>query len=91
MSLTLTERFDNTALQHRTAQIANDGSQKLPQRIIGSALDRLAAGAGADHLMLAVAAWIRAAELRGTKLPAGHFTDPLDAPLAKIAEAGAAG
>jgi fructuronate reductase len=82
----LTERFDNTALQHRTAQIANDGSQKLPQRIIGSALDRLAAGIGADHLMLTVAAWIRAAELRGTKLPAGHFTDPLDAPLAKIAE-----
>jgi fructuronate reductase len=36
--------------------------------------------------MLTVAAWIRAAELRGTKLPAGHFTDPLDAPLAKIAE-----
>lgn len=84
----LTERFDNTALAHRTAQIANDGSQKLPQRIIGTALDRLAAGAGADHLMLTVAAWIRAAELRGTKLPTGHFTDPLDGPLAKIAEAG---
>lgn len=83
----LTARFDNTALQHRTAQIANDGSQKLPQRIVGSALDRRAAGAGADHLMLTVAAWIRAAELRGTTLPAGHFTDPLDAPLAKIAEA----
>ena len=82
----LTERFDNTALQHRTAQIANDGSQKLPQRIIGTALDRLSAGAGADTLMLAVAAWIRTAELRGTKLPSGHFTDPLDAPLAKIAE-----
>ena len=43
---------------------------------------------GANHLMLTVAAWIRAAELRGTKLPAGHFTDPLDAPLARIAEAG---
>lgn len=83
----LTERFDNTALQHRTAQIANDGSQKLPQRILGTALDRLEAGAGADHLMLTVAAWIRAAELRGTKLPTAHFTDPLDAPLAKIAEA----
>jgi fructuronate reductase len=83
----LTERFDNTALQHRTAQIANDGSQKLPQRIIGTAIDRLAAGAGADHLMLAVAAWIRAVELRGTKLPASHFTDPLDAALTKIAEA----
>ena len=84
----LTERFDNSALAHRTAQIANDGSQKLPQRIIGSALDRLAAGQGADHLMLTVAAWIRAAELRGRKLPSGHFTDPLDAPLTRIAEAG---
>jgi fructuronate reductase len=85
--LDLTERFDNTALQHRTAQIANDGSQKLPQRIIGTSLDRLAGGADADHLMLTVAAWIRAAELRGTQLPAGHFTDPLDAPLTAIAEA----
>jgi fructuronate reductase len=59
------------ALAHRTAQIANDGSQKLPQRVIGTALDRLAVGTGADHLMLAVAAWIRAAELRGTRLPSG--------------------
>jgi len=84
----LTERFDNTALAHRTAQIANDGSQKLPQRIIGSALDRLDAGASAKHLMLAVAAWIRAAELRGSELPAGHFTDPLDAKLGEIAGRG---
>lgn len=80
----LTERFDNTALAHRTAQIANDGSQKLPQRIVGSALDRLETGAEPRHLMLAVAAWIRAAELRGSELPAGHFTDPLDARLGEI-------
>jgi len=80
----LTERFDNTALAHRTAQIANDGSQKLPQRIIGTALDRLSAGASADRLMLAIAAWIRAAELRGTNLPANHFTDPLDSRLAAL-------
>jgi fructuronate reductase len=80
----LTQRFDNTALAHRTAQIANDGSQKLPQRIIGTALDRLAAGDSADRLMLAVAAWIRAAELRGTNLPANHFTDPLDSKLAGL-------
>lgn len=83
----LTDRFDNTALAHRTAQIANDGSQKLPQRIIGSALDRLEAGKSASHLMLAVAGWIRACELRGGDLPAGHFTDPLDARLAEVAKA----
>jgi len=82
--LELTRRFDNTALAHRTAQIANDGSQKLPQRIIGTALDRLEAGASADRVMLAVAAWIRAAELRGGSLPASHFTDPLDSGLAKL-------
>ncbi len=81
----LSERFANTALAHRTAQIANDGSQKLPQRIIGSALDRLEAGASANHLMLTVAAWIRAAELRGKTLPAGHFSDPLDAQLSALA------
>ena len=84
----LAERFSNTALAHRTAQIANDGSQKLPQRIIASAIDRLDAGTSASHLMLAVAAWIRACELRGTSLPAGHFTDPLDTRLAAIAGAG---
>ena len=46
----LTERFDNPALAHQTRQIAMDGSQKLPQRIIASALARLRAGGTADHL-----------------------------------------
>ncbi|RWE16908.1 MAG: mannitol dehydrogenase family protein [Mesorhizobium sp.] len=40
----LAQRFSNTALAHRTAQIANDGSQKLPQRIVASALARMEAG-----------------------------------------------
>ena len=35
--------------------------------------------------MLSVAAaWIAACEARGNSLPAGHFTDPLDAKLAEI-------
>lgn len=86
----LSERFANTALAHRTAQIANDGSQKLPQRIIGSAIDRLAAGSSPDHLMLTVAAWIHAAELRGSTLPRNHFTDPLDADLAALPKSSSA-
>ncbi|MDX8441248.1 mannitol dehydrogenase family protein [Mesorhizobium australafricanum] len=77
----LAARFSNTALAHRTAQIANDGSQKLPQRIIASALARIEAGLLPEHLSLVVTAWIAACAARGRTLPEGHFTDPLDAAL----------
>jgi fructuronate reductase len=81
----LAERYQNTALAHRTAQIANDGSQKLPQRIVAAALERSRSGPAPDRLMLVVAAWIAACEARGTSLPANHFTDPLDAEMAALA------
>jgi fructuronate reductase len=80
----LAERFSNTALAHRTAQIANDGSQKLPQRIVASAIARLEAGALPEHLTLVLAAWIAACAARGKTLPEGHFTDPLDTPLSAL-------
>jgi fructuronate reductase len=53
----LLQRFANPALAHRCAQIAMDGSQKLPQRLLGTVRDRLAAGAPVERLALAVAAW----------------------------------
>ncbi|MEA3533885.1 mannitol dehydrogenase family protein [Rhizobium sp. CC-YZS058] len=80
----LKRRFDNPALKHRTAQIANDGSQKLPQRILSVAAERLEAGGSAQHLMLVPAAWLAAARARGAAPAAGTFTDPLDAQLAEI-------
>ncbi|MBN9222151.1 MAG: mannitol dehydrogenase family protein [Mesorhizobium sp.] len=80
----LAERFSNTALAHRTAQIANDGSQKLPQRIIASAIECLEAGTEMVHLTLVVAAWIAACAARGKTLPEGHFTDPLDTQLTAL-------
>ncbi len=55
----LMERFDNRALRHRTRQIAMDGTQKLPQRFLGTVADRRAAGATPEHALLAVAAWVR--------------------------------
>ncbi|QQR39969.1 mannitol dehydrogenase family protein [Devosia rhizoryzae] len=55
----LLERFRNPALKHRTWQIAMDGSQKLPQRLLGTIRDRLAAGDSIDRLALGVAAWMR--------------------------------
>ncbi len=55
----LLERFANPALRHRTWQIAMDGSQKLPQRLLGTIRDRLDAGEPAVRLILGVAAWVR--------------------------------
>lgn len=55
----LLTRFRNPALKHRTWQIAMDGSQKLPQRLLGTARDRLKAGQAIDRIALGVAAWMR--------------------------------
>jgi fructuronate reductase len=55
----LLERFRNPALKHRTWQIAMDGSQKLPQRLLGTIRDRLKTGQGIERLALGVAAWMR--------------------------------
>lgn len=55
----LMARFDNPTLRHRTRQIAMDGSQKLPQRLLAPIADRLARGQGIAAMALAVAAWIR--------------------------------
>jgi fructuronate reductase len=54
----LLQRYANPALAHRTKQIAMDGSQKLPQRLLGTVRDRLRAGRSVDRLGLAVAAWL---------------------------------
>ncbi len=45
----LLARFGNTAIRHRTWQIAMDGSQKLPQRLLGTIRERLAQGGSIDR------------------------------------------
>jgi fructuronate reductase len=55
----LIERFHNPALRHRTVQIAMDGTQKLPQRLLGTIRDALARGAEPRFACLGVAAWMR--------------------------------
>ncbi len=52
-------RFANPALKHRTAQIATDGSQKLPQRLLQPARALLKQGYLPGRIALAVAAFIR--------------------------------
>ncbi|EOI1351839.1 mannitol dehydrogenase family protein [Citrobacter amalonaticus] len=55
----LIERYSNPALRHRTWQIAMDGSQKLPQRMLDSVRWHLAHNSRFDLLALGVAGWMR--------------------------------
>jgi fructuronate reductase len=74
-------RYANPAIRHRTWQIAMDGSQKLPQRILGTLASNLAAGRPSTGLMLAVAAWmiyVRGTDLAGQAI---EVKDPLAIPL----------
>ncbi len=81
----LLERFANPALKHRTWQIAMDGSQKLPQRLLGTIRDRLAAGASIDRLALGVAAWMRYVAGRDENGRPIDVRDPLAERFAGIA------
>ncbi|HEY4200139.1 MAG TPA: mannitol dehydrogenase family protein [Devosiaceae bacterium] len=83
----LLARFANPALKHRTWQIAMDGSQKLPQRLLGTIADRLAAGAGIERLALGVAAWMRYVKGVDEKGEAIDVRDPLAARFKAIADA----
>ncbi|CAO3405184.1 mannitol dehydrogenase family protein [Azospirillum palustre] len=83
----LITRFRNPALRHRTWQIAMDGTQKLPQRLLNPIRDRLAAGLPIDRLALAVAAWMRYVAGTDEKGQPIDVRDPLASRLAEIAAA----
>lgn len=55
----LIARFTNPALKHRTWQIAMDGSQKLPQRLLEGIRVHLERGSDWPLLALGVAGWMR--------------------------------
>jgi fructuronate reductase len=75
----LLQRFRNPAIRHRTWQIAMDGSQKLPQRLLGTIRDRLAKGQSIDALALGVAGWMRYVMGVDEKFAAIEVKDPLSA------------
>lgn len=83
----LITRFSNAQLRHKTTQIATDGSQKLPQRLLAPIRHHLRAGTPWPLLGLAVAGWL--AYLRGVDeadrpLP---VSDPLAGEIAAIVAA----
>lgn len=83
----LFRRYSNPAIRHRTWQIAMDGSQKLPQRILGTISDNLDAGRPCPGLMLAVAGWMRYVGGIDEKGQPIEVKDPLAAQLRALSEA----
>ncbi len=82
----LLDRFRNPALKHRTLQICMDGSQKLPQRLLGPIRDRLAQGAPINCLALGVAGWMRYVTGNDERGEPIDVRDPLAERLRDIAE-----
>jgi fructuronate reductase len=81
----LVRRFANPALPHRTQQVAMDGSQKLPQRILATVRDNLAANRSVDLAALAVAGWMRYVYGEDEQGRAIAVSDPLASQFASIA------
>ena len=52
------QRFRNPSIDHKLSQIAWDGSQKLPYRLLDTILDALVAGRPLEQLAVPVAGWI---------------------------------
>jgi len=79
----LIARYENRAIKHRTYQIATDGTQKLPQRLLDSVRWHLRNGSNCDLLLLGVASWMRyvgGVDEQGAPV---EIRDPLKAELAE--------
>lgn len=80
----LLKRFANPALMHRTMQIAMDGSQKIPPRLLAAAQIRLDKGQSVDAICFAVAGWLRFSMGFDAKGDTLEVSDPLAELLMQI-------
>ena len=83
----LKARYQNPNIRHRLDQIAMDGSQKLPPRILDPLFENLGAGRSIDGLLDVVAAWMQFVERAAAQQR--PLADPLaDSLLAAARDAG---
>jgi fructuronate reductase len=76
------DRFRNPAIGHKLSQIAWDGSQKLPYRLLDTIADALEKGRSISQLAVPIAAWILFVQRQAL---AGHaIVDPLASTLSEI-------
>ena len=81
----LRTRFANPAIAHQTYQIAMDGTQKLPQRILEPATIALERGWPLDAYAFAIAAWMRYALAVTEAGEAYALRDPREAEIRALA------
>jgi fructuronate reductase len=79
------KRFRNPAIHHALAQIAWDGSQKLPFRLLGTIADNLEVGRSVERLCRPIAAWMQF--VRHRALQELRVIDPLSERLFEIGRA----
>lgn len=79
-------RFRNPAIRHKLAQIAWDGSQKLPYRLLDTVADALQAGRPVDRLAIPIAAWMLFVERQS--LRGAAIVDPMADRLTEIGRGG---
>jgi fructuronate reductase len=75
--LSLMRRFSCPRPAHRLAQIAEDGSQKIPIRVLAPLREQLGADGPIDGLVLIVAAWLAFVDAHAGGRIAGQLKDPL--------------
>jgi fructuronate reductase len=81
----LLERYANPALKHRCAQIAMDGSQKIPPRLLATIAARLELDQSISRLSLGVAAWFVFLRGRADDGTTFAINDPLASRLSALA------
>lgn len=79
----LIDRFSNSNVKHKTAQIAMDGSQKLPQRAIDPYITLQERGVSISCLPITIAGWIHYTLAQATNGETIH--DPLASIYQEIA------
>ncbi len=85
----LCQRFANPAIAHETRQIARDGTEKLPQRVMAPALEVARRGGDLRPFAFAVAVWMRFAIGRTDAGEVYDLSDPrADAIRAAVASSG---
>jgi fructuronate reductase len=80
------QRFRNPSIGHKLSQIAWDGSQKLPYRLLDTIADALGSGRSVERLAIPIASWMLFVERQARG--GIELVDPLARQFAQIGRGG---